>query len=177
MAIIIFIFTGFIGYQKWRHFDIFTYEQKKKEKKIAREFNQIPQNNLVKLNNDIGLIKSNLNQHTLLIGTTGSGKTTTLLQIVKELRVKFRETTIIIDGKGDIDLINKVKKLDPNDFIWEINGITEYNPFANKDKVILADKMMSLFEFSEQYYQNLYHNYLLLLLDIIDFLRYLVIYA
>ncbi|WP_215825427.1 hypothetical protein [Spiroplasma endosymbiont of 'Nebria riversi'] len=59
------------------------------------------------------------------------------------------------------------KKLDPNAFIWEINGITEYNPFANKDKVILADKMMSLFEFSEQYYQNLAHNYLLLLLDIL----------
>ncbi|WP_215825410.1 type IV secretion system DNA-binding domain-containing protein [Spiroplasma endosymbiont of 'Nebria riversi'] len=166
-TIIIFIFTGFIGYQKWKHFNMFAYEQKKKANILEQEFKQIPQNNLVKLNNDIGLIKFNLNQHTLLIGTTGSGKTTTLLQIVKELRVKFRETTIIIDGKGDIDLINKVKKLDPNAFIWEINGITEYNPFANKDKVILADKMMSLFEFSEQYYQNLAHNYLLLLLDIL----------
>ncbi|WP_339025042.1 hypothetical protein [Spiroplasma endosymbiont of Agriotes lineatus] len=64
-------------------------------------------------------------------------------------------------------MINKVKKLDHNAFIWKINGITEYNPFANKDKVILADKMMSLFEFYEQYYQNLPHNYLLLLLDIL----------
>lgn len=96
---------------------MFAYEQKKKTNILEQEFKQIPQNNLVKLNNDIGLIKANLTQHTLLIGTTGSGKTTTLLQIIKELKVKFRETTIIIDGKGDVDLINKVKQLEPNAFI------------------------------------------------------------
>ncbi|MFX4057000.1 MAG: type IV secretion system DNA-binding domain-containing protein [Spiroplasma sp. hy2] len=163
--IVVMVFMGFIGYQKWQHFDIFAYEQKKKSKKIAQEFNQIPQNNLVMLNNKIGLIAANLTQHTLLVGTTGSGKTTTLMQIIKELVFKFREIIIIIDGKGDIDLIDKVKKLDPNAFIWEISGNTKYNPFTNKDKVILADKIMSLFDFSEQYYQNIAHNYLLLLLD------------
>ncbi|RUO86231.1 type IV secretion system DNA-binding domain-containing protein, partial [Spiroplasma endosymbiont of Megaselia nigra] len=163
--IVVIVFAGFIGYQKWHYFDMFAYEQKKKAKRKEQEFKQISQNNLVMLNNKIGLIKSNLTQHTLLVGTTGSGKTTTLMQIIKELRFKFRETTIIIDGKGDIDLIDKVKQLDPNAFIWEISGNTKYNPFANKDKVILADKIMSLFDFSEPYYQNLAHNYLLLLLD------------
>jgi len=96
---------------------MFAYEQKKKVKRKEQEFKQIPQSNLLKLNKNFGLIKSNLTQHTLLVGTTGSGKTTTLMQIIKELRFKFRETTIIIDGKGDIDLIDKVKQLDPNAFI------------------------------------------------------------
>jgi len=96
---------------------MFAYEQKKKAKRKEQEFKQIPQSNLLKLNKNFGLIKSNLTQHTLLVGTTGSGKTTTLMQIIKELRFKFGETTIIIDGKGDIDLINKVKKLDSNTFI------------------------------------------------------------
>lgn len=163
--IVVIVFAGGIGYQKWQHFDMFAYEQKKKANRKEQEFKQIPQNNLLKLNKNFGLIKSNLTQHTLLVGTTGSGKTTTLMQIIKALRFKFRETTIIIDGKGDVDLIGKVKQLDPNAFIWEIGGETEYNPFANKNKVILADKIMSLFDFSEQYYQNLAHNYLLLLLD------------
>ncbi|RUO86537.1 type IV secretion system DNA-binding domain-containing protein [Spiroplasma endosymbiont of Megaselia nigra] len=163
--IVVVVFFGFIGYQKWQHFDMFAYEQKKKAKRKEQEFKQIPQSKLLKLNKNFGLIKSNLTQHTLLVGTTGSGKTTTLMQIIKELRFKFREITIIIDGKGDIDLINKVKQLDSNIFIWEIDGNIKYNPFANKDKVILADKIMSLFDFSEQYYQNLSHNYLLLLLD------------
>ncbi|WP_400248912.1 type IV secretion system DNA-binding domain-containing protein [Spiroplasma sp. ald] len=108
------------------------------------------QNSNVLLDKFTALNKDKLNQHTLLVGTTGSGKTTTLMQIIKELRFKFCETTIIIDGKGDIDLIDKVKQLDSNTFIWEISGNTKYNPFANKDKVILADKIMSLFDFSEQ---------------------------
>ncbi|MFU0252070.1 type IV secretion system DNA-binding domain-containing protein [Spiroplasma sp. Moj] len=164
-TIVVVVFAVFIGYQKWRHFDMFAYEQKKKSRKKEQEFKQIPHDNLVMLNNKIGLIKKNLIQHTILVGTTGSGKTTTLIQIIKELRFKFCETTIIIDGKGDIDLIEKVKQLDSNTFIWEISGNTKYNPFANKDKVILADKIMSLFNFSEQYYQNLAHNYLLLLLN------------
>ncbi|RUP75726.1 DUF87 domain-containing protein [Spiroplasma poulsonii] len=140
-------------------------KRKKKAKQKEQEFKQIQQSNLLKLNKNFGLIKSNLTQHTLLVGTTGSGKTTTLMQIIKELRFKFRETTIIIDGKGDVNLIEKIKQQDPNAFIWEIGGTTEYKPFANKNKVILADKIMSLFDFSEQYYQNLAHNYLLLLLD------------
>ncbi|MFW4371185.1 MAG: hypothetical protein EHV01_004525 [Spiroplasma sp. hy2] len=42
-------------------------EQKKKAKKIAQEFNQISQDNLVKLNKNFGLIKSNLSQHTILV--------------------------------------------------------------------------------------------------------------
>ncbi|MFJ1522651.1 type IV secretion system DNA-binding domain-containing protein [Spiroplasma sp. ald] len=163
--IVVIVFAGFIGYQKWQYFDMFAYEQKKKAKQKEQEFKQIPQSNLLNLNKNFGLIKSNLIQHTLLVGTTGSGKTTTLMQILKALRFKFHETTIIIDGKGDIDLIDKVKQLDPNAFIWTINGNLQYNPFASKNKVILADKIMSLFDFSEQYYQNLAHNYLLLLLD------------
>jgi len=164
-TIVVLVVAGFIGYQKWQHFDMFDYEQKKKAKQKEQEFKQIKQSNLLKLNKNFGLIKSNLTQHTLLVGTTGSGKTTTLMQIIKELRFKFRETTIIIDGKGDVNLIEKIKQQDPNAFIWEIGGTTEYKPFANKNKVILADKIMSLFDFSEQYYQNLAHNYLLLLLD------------
>ena len=43
------------------------------------------------------------------------------MKIVKELLFKFHETIIIIiiiiDGKGDTDLINKVKQLDNGDFI------------------------------------------------------------
>ncbi|WP_198049628.1 type IV secretion system DNA-binding domain-containing protein, partial [Spiroplasma sp. hyd1] len=76
---------------------MFAYEQKKKAKRKEQEFKQIQQSNLLNLNKNFGLIKSNLSQHTLLVGTTGSGKTTTLMQIIKELRFKFREITIIID--------------------------------------------------------------------------------
>lgn len=162
-TIVVLVVASFIGYQKWQHFDMFAYEQKKKAKQKEQEFKQIQQSNLLKLNKNFGLIKSNLTQHTLPVVPTRSCKTTTLMQIIKELRFKFRETTIIIDGKGEVDLIEKVKQQDPNAFIWEIGGSTEYNPFATKDSVVLADNIMSLFDFSEPFYRDKTKHYLLIL--------------
>ncbi|WP_426605996.1 type IV secretory system conjugative DNA transfer family protein [Spiroplasma endosymbiont of Glossina fuscipes fuscipes] len=141
-------------------------KQQKRNKASDKEFKTL-QLKMLALNNKYGIPKTNLTQHTLLVGTTGSGKTTTLMQIIKELRFKFRETTIIIDGKGDIDLIGKVKQLDLNAFIWEIGGATEYNPFATKDSVVLSDKIMSLFDFSEPFYRDKAKHYLLILLNVL----------
>lgn len=53
----------------------------------------------------------------MLIGATGSGKTTTALLIVKQLIERLNQTVIIIDGKGDHDLIDKIKLIDSNAFI------------------------------------------------------------
>lgn len=91
-------------------------KQQKRNKASDKEFKTL-QLKMLALNNKYGIPKSNLIQHTLLVGTTGSGKTTTLMFLVKQLTQIFKQTTITIDGKGDIDLINKVKQLDPNAFI------------------------------------------------------------
>ncbi|WP_198049603.1 type IV secretion system DNA-binding domain-containing protein [Spiroplasma sp. hyd1] len=133
-------------------------------KKVVNKIQQW-QNSNVLLDNFTALNKDKLNQHTLLVGTTGSGKTTTLLSIIKQLNTKLKQTTIIIDGKGDVDLIDKVKQQDPNAFIWTINGNLQYNPFATKDSVVLSDKIMSLFDFSEQYYQSMANDYVLILTE------------
>lgn len=166
-TLITLIFSSFILYQKWKNFDMFRYEQKKKEKKIVQEFKKNPKNNLVMLNNKVGLIKSNLTKHTLLIGTTGSGKTTTALSIINQLVYKLNQTVIIIDGKGDDSLINKVKTIDNNAFVWVIGGKNVYNPLSSKNHIILSDKIMSLFDFSEPHYQAIAHNYLLFLIKIL----------
>ncbi|XRJ59474.1 type IV secretory system conjugative DNA transfer family protein (plasmid) [Spiroplasma endosymbiont of Glossina fuscipes fuscipes] len=141
-------------------------KQQKRNKASDKEFKTL-QLKILALNNKYGIPKTNLTQHTLLVGTTGSGKTITLMFLVKQLTQIFKQTTIIIDGKGDVDLIDKVKKLDPNAFIWEIGGATEYNPFANKDSVVLADKIMSLFDFSEPFYRDKAKHYLLILLNVL----------
>lgn len=101
----------------------------------------------------------------MLIGATGSGKTTTALSIIKQLFYKLNQTVIIIDGKGDSDLMDKVKTIDNNAFIWTINGNSQYNPFASKSHIVLADKIMSLFYFAEPHYQAIAHSYLLILLE------------
>lgn len=91
-------------------------KQQKSNKASDKEFKTL-QLKMLALNNRYGIPKNNLTQHTLLVGTTGSGKTTTLMFLVKQLTQIFKQTTIIIDGKGDIDLINKVKQLDPSAFV------------------------------------------------------------
>nr|WP_011225092.1 type IV secretion system DNA-binding domain-containing protein [Spiroplasma kunkelii]AAS59568.1 Mob [Spiroplasma kunkelii CR2-3x] len=139
-------------------------KQQKSSKASDKEFKTL-QLKMLALNNKYGIPKTNLSQHTILVGTTGSGKTTTLMFLVKQLTQLFKQTTIIIDGKGDIDLINKVKQQDPNAFIWEIGGTTEYNPFATKDSVVLSDKIMSLFTFSEPHYEALVNDYVLILTE------------
>lgn len=141
-------------------------KQQKSNKASDKEFKTL-QLKMLALNNKYGIPKTNLTQHTLLVGTTGSGKTTTLMFLVKQLTQIFKQTTIIIDGKGDVDLIDKVKQLDPNAFIWEIGGSTEYNPFATKDSVVLSDKIMSLFDFSEPFYRDKTKHYLLILLNVL----------
>ncbi|MBP1525585.1 MAG: DUF853 family protein [Spiroplasma ixodetis] len=152
----------YINFEKWNPKN----SKLKNEAKFQfKEFKKLGSTNLINLNKKVGLVKSKLNQHTLLIGATGSGKTTTALSIINQLVYKLNQTVIIIDGKGDSDLINKVKAIDNNAFIWTINGENQYNPFASNNFVILADKIMSLFDFSEPHYQAMAHNYLLILIE------------
>ncbi|MBH8623253.1 type IV secretion system DNA-binding domain-containing protein [Spiroplasma sp. hyd1] len=74
-------------------------KQQKRNKASDKEFKTL-QLKMLALNNKYGIPKTNLTQHTLLVGTTGGGKTTTLMFLVKQLTQIFKQTTIIIDGKG-----------------------------------------------------------------------------
>lgn len=110
--------------------------------------------------------KDKMKQHTLIIGTTGSGKTTTALKLIRQIK-KTNQSVIIIDGKGSNDLIDKVKNIDSNAFIWGIDQENKLNPFIEKDPIKILDKILLLFEFSEQHYKNQAKGYLL---KIIEFL-------
>lgn len=164
VAVLIIVYFWYYANHKIDNMDSSKTKQQKRNKASDKEFKTL-QLKMLALNNKYGIPKSNLIQHTLLVGTTGSGKTTTLMFLVKQLTQIFKQTTITIDGKGDIDLINKVKQLDPNAFIWKIGGSTEYNPFATKDSVVLSDKIMSLFDFSEPHYEALVNDYVLILTE------------
>lgn len=139
----------------------------KSKNSIIKELKNVDRKNIIFLNKKIGLISEKLKQHTLIVGGTGYGKTTTALTIINQLKNKLNQKIIIIDGKGDEDLIDKIKTIDNNAFIWSIGCDNVYNPLATKNNVILADKIMSLFNFSEAHYQAIAHNYLLLLIKIL----------
>uniref|UniRef100_UPI0037DD8C3A type IV secretion system DNA-binding domain-containing protein n=1 Tax=Spiroplasma citri TaxID=2133 RepID=UPI0037DD8C3A len=106
ISIILFIiaflfFLWFYVSHKIDNMDSLKTKQQKSNKASDKEFKTL-QLKMLALNNKYGIPKNNLTQHTLLAGTTGSGKTTTLMFLVKQLTQIFKQTTIIIDGKGGV---------------------------------------------------------------------------
>ena len=51
-----------------------------------------------------------LNQHMLIIGTTGAGKTNTILNFV-DSAISRNLPCVYLDGKGSVDLIDKLRSL------------------------------------------------------------------
>ncbi len=105
-----------------------------------------------------------LNTHLLIAGTTGSGKTVTLLNCVESF-IERQLPVIFIDGKGDLQLKNRVLGYAAR-FNRETRGFAMagpsclYNPFegnytALKDKVIGLRKA-----WSEEHYLKLAEGYL-----------------
>ena len=104
--------------------------------------------------NPVFLTDSELNQHTLIIGTTGSGKTTTIMNFI-ESAAKRNIPVVFLDGKGAVDLINKMSQiaknyqrkfrvftLRPRENMPNLAG---YNPFANGNATEWKNRIMSLF--------------------------------
>lgn len=105
-------------------------------------------------NGGVFLSDNELNQHALVIGTTGAGKTTTLLNFVESCAIR-NLPCIYLDGKGSFDLIDKLSNiankhnrvfkvfcLRPN---TNINHLAGYNPFGSGNATEWKNRIMSLF--------------------------------
>ncbi|MCL6478857.1 MAG: type IV secretion system DNA-binding domain-containing protein [Peptococcaceae bacterium] len=122
---------------------------------------------LIGINNNskqVILSDSELNQHCALLGTTGSGKTTTILNFV-ESAVTRNIPLIFIDGKGAQDLVVKVKsiceKYGRKFYLFNMHGESmHYNPLRHGNISELKDKLISLTEWSEEHYKKVAERYL-----------------
>lgn len=105
-----------------------------------------------------------LNQHTLLVGTTGSGKTTTMMNFVESALCRGIPL-VLVDGKGARDLAERVKFLadqyDRSFYLFSMHGESwHYNPLARGGTTELKDKLISLTEWSEEHYKKIAERYL-----------------
>ena len=114
------------------------------------------------------LPKSELIKHTALVGTTGSGKTTTIYNIAQYAMLS-QQAIIIIDGKGDAALTRRIKAMAKAHgrpyYLFSTNDPRSlgYNPLADGNPTELADKIMSLTEWSEEHYKLSAQRFLQLL--------------
>ncbi len=86
-----------------------------------------------------------LGTHGLTTGTTGSGKTTTVLRIISEA-IAYGKNCLVIDGKGDADLADTLAGIceaNGRPFVlWTLENQQAYNPLAQGDPTSLADRLV-----------------------------------
>ena len=117
------------------------------------------------------ITEKELNQHTLVVGTTGSGKTIFIILLILEA-IRRGKPIIAIDGKGDADFIQEVAKLakqeDKKLYVFSDTSGMTYNPIKHGTPTMVRDKIMSLFTWSNEYYTNHCSDFLQLLIQIFD---------
>lgn len=118
----------------------------------------------------VGILHKNLNKHVMLVGTTGSGKTVTLYNFIANALLQDKPI-IFIDGKGDYSNIEKFENLCKQDvygnkkpYVITIDGETGYNPLRTGTPQELADKLLTMMNFSDDHYEGGCRSYLLDLL-------------
>lgn len=132
-------------------------------KKIKNNINHTKENAIIgydiKTYNQISINENN--GHIFAVGTTGSGKTATITNLI-EHAIEFKKFSVIVDGKGDksvFSLYDSTMKLSEkyNRKIYIVSQgdeITEsINPFKNCDSTQVKDMLISLSEWSEEHYK------------------------
>lgn len=112
------------------------------------------------------------NLHTLAIGTTGSGKTTGIANII-ESAIMRKHPLIYVDGKGDLELAKRVERFAKSQgtpfYIFSMVGESmKYNPIAFGGYTSKKDRIIELREWSEDHYRKIAESYLQTVFKVLD---------
>ena len=105
------------------------------------------------------------NLHTLCVGTTGSGKTTTIANIIESAVVR-KHPVVYVDGKGDLDLAYRLRDFSRQQqtpfYLFSMVGdeSVRYNPISSGSYTSKKDRLIELREWSEDHYRKIAEGYL-----------------
>ncbi len=110
----------------------------------------------------IGLHEAQLGAHGLILGASGSGKSTTLMAILQQ-QIRAGRPVVVIDLKGSHelaeDLANATADAGRRLRVWTPDGAERWNPLAHGNPTELKDKLISTERFSEPHYQRAAERY------------------
>lgn len=114
--------------------------------------------------NEVILDDQNANLHTLVVGTTGSGKTTGIGNIV-ESAILRQLPLFYVDGKGDLNLARRIQQFAKSQnrpfYLFSMVGESlKYNPVAFGGFTSKKDRIIELRHWSEDHYRKLAEGYL-----------------
>jgi conjugal transfer pilus assembly protein TraD len=111
-------------------------------------------------------------RHTLIIGATGTGKTTTMLwALLRHLDADFG--AVVIDAKGDPELVERcraaARSLGRAFYSFSLDlPCQPWNPLFYGSASERADKLIAAEEWTEPHYKRLYQRYLLAVFTALD---------
>ncbi len=107
----------------------------------------------------INISEADLNRHLLIAGTTGTGKTNSIKNVVEAVAPSG---LVIVDGKGDLELAKDVmafaQERGQKAYLIEPTGALAsaiYNPLASGDSTSLTDRVMTVRQWTEPHYKIL----------------------
>ncbi len=121
--------------------------------------------------NPTGVYLDELQAHALLLGATGSGKTTTLATIIQGA-TDLAIPVVVIDLKGSPTFrrrIADVAHLAGRGFVhWSLSGDTHWNPLARGDVSELKDKLIGMEAWTEPHYKRAAERYLQTIFTVLE---------
>lgn len=106
----------------------------------------------------VSLTRQQLAEHALVVGATGSGKTTTLLHLAAGI-IRAGNPIVVLDCKGtDSTLVDRLATESAAAgrpfYRWSLDGPTHWNPLARGDATRLKDKLVAGEQWTEPHYQR-----------------------
>jgi hypothetical protein len=119
----------------------------------------------------LALTDRQLQAHGVIVGASGSGKSTTLLKILSD-QIRSGTAVVAIDMKGSpsfaIDVARAAGAAGREFRVWTPDGPATWNPLAHGNATELKDKLISMERFSEIHYQRAAERYLQLVLQLLQ---------
>lgn len=114
---------------------------------------------------------SDLRSHGLILGASGSGKTTTMLQLLTA-RIERGGPVVAIDLKGSpafTEALKQAAEAAGRPFsVWSPDGPSHWNPLACGNATELKDKLIATERFTEPHYQRAAERYVQQVLQVLD---------